>query len=169
MSNLDLNQAHATSWQIGGRELHPSRYYLFCCHRLNMVCNVPFFFRIHSIGMACLSPAGIHHPAVVYHLIFQASSGWNASGNLGNLCLSCFDSSIKGILWRTSWSGGSSSGSGPNRSLNNSMISSWSWGMSLSVYSLVGFFNSNDSWDGHLAVLYFVFSTRVLCLYHLYW
>ena len=35
----------------------------------------PFLFGIHSIGMACLPVVGIHHPAMVYHSIFQASSG----------------------------------------------------------------------------------------------
>ena len=89
----------------------------FCCHRSNTVCNVPFFFGIHSIGAACFAAAGTHHPAVVYCSIFQASSEWNASGHLGSLCLSCFDSSIKGISCDTSQNGGNFSGSGPNRSL----------------------------------------------------
>ena len=69
----------------------------FCCRRLNTVLNVPFFFGIHSIGVACFAAAGTHHPAVVYCSIFQVSSEWNASGHLGSLCLSCFDSLIKGI------------------------------------------------------------------------
>ena len=122
MSNLDLKQDHTILWWIAsfsGKGVTSFQVLSFCCHRSDMVCNVLFFFGIHSIGVACLSAAGIHHPAVVYHSIFWASSRWNASGNLGNLCLSCFDSLIKGISWRTSQSGGSSNGSGPNRSLNN--------------------------------------------------
>ena len=62
-----------------------------------MVLNVPFFFGIHRIGVACFVAAGTHHPVVVYRSIFQAYSERNTSGHLGNLCLSCFDSSIKGI------------------------------------------------------------------------
>ena len=42
----------------------------FCCCRSNTVLNVPFFFGIHSIGIACFAAAGIHHPGVVYHSIF---------------------------------------------------------------------------------------------------
>ena len=71
-----------------------------------MVLNVLFFFGIHSIGVACFVAAGTHHPVVVYHSIFRASSEQNASGHLGNLCLSCFDLSIKGILCDTSRNGG---------------------------------------------------------------
>ena len=67
-----------------------------------MVLNVPFFFGIHSIGVACSAAAGTHHPVVVYYSIFQASSEQNMSGHLGSLCLSCFDLSIKGILCDTS-------------------------------------------------------------------
>ena len=74
----------------------------FCCHRSNMVLNVPFFFGIHSIGIACFAVAGTHHPVVVYRSIFGVSSERNASGHLGSLCLSCFDSSIKGISCDTS-------------------------------------------------------------------
>ena len=55
-----------------------------------MVLNVLFFFGMHSIGVACFAAAGTHHPVVVYHSIFRASSEWNASGHLGSLCLSCF-------------------------------------------------------------------------------
>ena len=98
--------------------------FLFCCRRLNTVLNVLSFFGIHSIGVACFVAAGTHHPAVVYGSIFQASSEWNASGHLGNLCLSCFDSSIKGISCETSRNGGNFSGSGPNKSLYFSAISS---------------------------------------------
>ena len=76
--------------------------FLFCCCRLNTVLNVPFFFGMHGIRVACFVAAGTHHPAVVYHLIFRASSEWNASGHLGSLCLSCFDSLIKGISCDTS-------------------------------------------------------------------
>ena len=172
MSSLDLNWAHETSRQIAscsGKGVTSFQVLSFCCHGSNMVCNVPFFFRIHSIGVACLAAVGIHHPAVVYHLIFRASSGRTASGHLGSLCLSCFDSSIRGILWRTSWSGGSSNGSAPSRSLNNSAISSQSWGISSSVYSLTGFFNPNDSQDGLLAVFRFSISTLVHCLHHHCW
>ena len=82
-----------------------------------MVLNVPFFFGIHSIGVACFAAAGTHHPVVVYCSVFQASSERNASGHLGSLCLSCFDSSIKGISCDTSQNGGNFSGSGPNRLL----------------------------------------------------
>ena len=49
--------------------------------------------------------------------IFQTSSEWNASGHLGSLCLSYFDSSIKGISCDTSQNGGNFSGSGPNKLL----------------------------------------------------
>ena len=69
---------------------------------LNMVLSIPFFFGIHSIGVACFAAAGTHHPEVVYCLSFQVSSEQNASGHLGSPCLSCFDSSIKGILCNTS-------------------------------------------------------------------
>ena len=89
-----------------------------------MVLNVPFFFGIHSIGVACFAAAGTHHPAVAYHLIFRASSEQNASGHLGSLCLSCFDSSIKGISCDTSRNGGNFNGSGPNKLLYFSAISS---------------------------------------------
>ena len=133
---------------------------LFCCLRLNMVCKVPFFFGIQSIGVACLSAAGIYHPAMVYHSILHASSGLKASGHWGNLCLSCSDSSIKGISWRTSQSGGNSNGSGPNRLLKSSAISSCNWGMSLSIYLLIGFFNPNSMWDGQFSplVLFSIFT-----------
>ena len=79
-----------------------SYVFSFCCRRSNTVLNVPFFFGIHSIGDACFVAAGTHHPVVVYHLIFSTSSEENASGHLGSLCLSCFDSSIKGISCDTS-------------------------------------------------------------------
>ena len=160
MSSLDLNLAHATSCLIvscSGNSVTSFHVLSFCCLRSNTVCNVPFFFGIQSIGVACLSAAGIHHPAVVYRSILQASLGQKASGHLGNLCLSCFDSSIKGISWRTSWSGGNSNGSGPNRSLNSSAISSHNWGISSSVYSLIGFFNPNSMWDRQFSLL-FLFS-----------
>ena len=87
-----------------------------------MVLNVPFFFGIHSIGVACFAAAGTHHPVVVYHSIFRASSEQNTSGHLGNLCLSCFDSLIKGISCDTSQNGGNFNGSGPNKSLYFSAI-----------------------------------------------
>ena len=45
------------------------------------------FLGIHSIGIACFVAAGTHHPVVVYHSIFQASSEQNTSGHLGSLCL----------------------------------------------------------------------------------
>ena len=141
---------------------------LFCCRRLNTVCKVLFFFGIHSIGIAYLAAATIHHPAVVYHSIFQASSGQNASGHLGSLCLSCFDSSIKGISWRTSWSGGSSNGSAPNRSLNNSTIFSWTWGISSSVYSLISLIPMMLGMSFWL-FLGFLFLTLVHCLCHHCW
>ena len=102
----------------------------FCCDRLNTVLNVPFFFGIHSIGVACFAAAGTHHPVVVYRLIFRVSSEWNASGHLGSLCLSGFDSSIKGILCNTSRNGGNFNGSGSNNSLYFSVISSHNWGIS---------------------------------------
>ena len=89
-----------------------------------MVLNILFFFGIHGIGVACFAAAGTHHPAVVYHSIFQASLEQNASGHLGNLCLSCFDSSIKGISFDTSQNRGNFTGSGPNKSLYFSAISS---------------------------------------------
>ena len=160
MSSLDLNWARATSCLIvsySGNGVTSFHVLSFCCLRLNTVRNVPFFFGIQSIGVTCLSAAGIHHPAVVYRSILRASSGRKASGHLGNLCLSCFDSSIKGILWRTSWSGGNSNGSGPNRSLNSSAIFSHNWGISSSIYSLIGFFNPNSMWDGQFSPL-FLFS-----------
>ena len=84
-----------------GKVLHLSTYSRSAVTD-NMVLNVPFFFGIHSIGVACFAPAGTHHPAVVYCSIFRVSSERNASGHLGNLCLSCFDSSIKGISCDTS-------------------------------------------------------------------
>ena len=74
----------------------------------------------HSLFISCGDP-----PRCSVLLNFQASSGKNATGHLGSLCLSCFGSSIKGISWRTSWDGSNSNGSGPNRSLNNLAISSW--------------------------------------------
>ena len=98
--------------------------FLLCCCRSNKVLNVPFFYGRHSIGVTCFVAAGTHHPAVVYHSIFQASSERNASGHLGNLCLSCFDSSMKGISCDTSQNGGNFNGSGPNKSLYFSAISS---------------------------------------------
>ena len=98
----------------------------FCCHRSNTVCNVPFFFGIHSIGVACFAAAGTHHPAVVYCSIFQVSSEQNTSGHLGNLCLSCFDSSIKGISCDTPQISGNFNGSGSNISLYFSAIFSHS-------------------------------------------
>ena len=118
----------------------------FCCCRLNMIHNVPFFFGIHSIGIACFMAADTHHPAVVYRSIFQVSSEWNASGHSGSLCLSCFDSSIKGILCDTSWIGSNFNGSGPSNLLYFSVISSCSWGMSEHVYSLSSFFKPTDFW-----------------------
>ena len=96
--------------------------FLFCCCRSNTVLSVLFFFGIHSIGVACFSAAGTHHPAVVYCSIFWASSEWNTSGHLGSLCLCCFDSLIKGISCDTSRNGGNFSGSGPNKSLYFSAI-----------------------------------------------
>ena len=79
-----------------------------------MVRKVPFVFGLDSMGIACFTAAGTHHPVVVYHLIFQVSSEQNASGHLGSVCLSCFDSPIKGILCDTSQIGGNFNGSGPN-------------------------------------------------------
>ena len=73
MSSLDLKSAHTTSWQIvscSGKGVTSSHVLLFCCLRFNMGCKVPFFSGIHSMGMVCLPAAGIHHPAVVYYLIF---------------------------------------------------------------------------------------------------
>ena len=88
--------------------------------------------------------AGTYHPAMVYHLIFQASSEWNASGHLGSLCLSCFDSSIKGISCDTSWIGSNFNESGPSNSLYFSVIYSHSWGMFEHVYLLSSFFKPTD-------------------------
>ena len=139
MSNLDLNVARAISWCIAswsGKGVTSFHVFSFCCCRLNMVLNVLFFFGIHSIGVTCFVAAGTDHPAVVYCSIFQASSEWNASGHLGSLCLSCFDSSIKGISCDTSQNGGNFNGSGPNKSLYFSAISSHNWGISEHVYSL---------------------------------
>ena len=96
----------------------------FCCRRSNTVLNVLFFYGIHSISVAYFAAAGTHHPAVVYCLIFQASSEQNASGHLGSLYLSCFDSSLKNISCDTSQNEGNFSGSGPNKSLYFSVISS---------------------------------------------
>ena len=90
-----------------------------------MVLNVPFFFGIHSIGVTCFVAAGTHHPAVVYRSIFRASSERNTSGHLGNLCLSCFDLSIKGISCDTSQNRGNFNGSGANKLLYFSAISSY--------------------------------------------
>ena len=81
---------------------------------------------MHSIGVACFVAAGTHYPAVVYRSIFQASSEQNASGHLGNLCLSCFDSLIKGISCDTPQNGDNFNGSGPNKLLYFSVISSCS-------------------------------------------
>ena len=160
MSSLDLNWARATSCLIAscsGNGVTSFHVLSFCYLRSNMVRNVLFFFGIQSMGVACLSAAAIHHPAMVYHSILWASSGRKASGHLGNLCLSCFDSSIKGISWRTSRSGGNYNGSGPNKSLNSSAISSHNWGISSSIYLLIGFFNPNSMWDGRYSQL-FLFS-----------
>ena len=118
-----------------------------------MVHNVPFFFSIQSIGIACFAAAGTHHPVVVvYHSVFQASSEWNASGHLGSLCLSCFDSSIKGISCDTSWINGNFNGSGPNNLLYFSVISSCSWWISEHVYLLSSFFKPTDFWVRQFAL-----------------
>ena len=65
---------------------------------------------------------------------------------VGNLCLSCFDSSIKGISCDTSWNGGNFNGSGPNKLLYFSAIFSHNWGMSERVYSFRLFFKPTDFW-----------------------
>ena len=122
-----------------------------------MVLNVPFFFGIHSIGVSCFAAAGTHHPAVVYRSIFWASSERNTSGHLGNLCLSCFDLSIKGILCDTSRNGGNFNGSGPNKSLYFSAISSRSWGMSERVYSFKFFFKPTEFWVWQFALSFLSF------------
>ena len=84
ISNLDLNLAHTISWRIASwyeKGVTSFHIFSFCCRRLNTVLNVPIFFGIHSIGVACFAAAGTHHPAVVYRLIFWVSSEWNASGH----------------------------------------------------------------------------------------
>ena len=58
-------------------------------------CTVFLWYTQHWCHLFC---SCWHPPVVVYHSIFWASSEQNTSGHLGNLCLSCFDSSIKGIL-----------------------------------------------------------------------
>ena len=107
---------------------------------------------MHNIGIACFATAGTHHPAVVYHSIFQVSSEQNTSGHLGNLHLSCFDSSIKGISCSTSQIGGNFNGSGPSKSLYFSVISSRSGGISEHVYSLSSFFKPTDFWVRQFAL-----------------
>ena len=57
--------------------------FLFCICRLNTVCSFPFFLRTHNMGTACLMVTGTHQPALVYRLIFSASSSFSASGHFG--------------------------------------------------------------------------------------
>ena len=137
---------------LSGKGVTSFHVFLFCCRRLNTVCSVLFFFGIRSIGVACFAAAGTHHPAVVYHSIFQVSSEQNTSGHLGSLCLSCFDSSIKGILCDTSQIGDNFNGSGPSNLLYFSAISLHSWGISECVYSLSSFFNPTDYWVRQFAL-----------------
>ena len=141
---------HIASWS--GKGVASFHVFSFCCCRSNTVHSIPFFFGMHSIGIACFATAGTHHPAVVYYSIFQMSSEQNASGHLGNLCLSCFDSSIKGILCSTSQISGNFNGSGPSKSLYFSAISSHSWGISEHVYSLSSFFKPMDFWVRQFAL-----------------
>ena len=105
-----------------------------------------------TISVTCFAAAGTHHPAVVYRSIFQANSEWNTSGHLGNLCLSCFDSLIKGISCDTSRNEGNFNGRGPNSSLYFSAISSCNWGMSERVYLFRLFFKPTDSWVRQFAL-----------------
>ena len=135
-----------------GKGVTSFHMFSFCCYRLNTVLSVPFFFGIHSIDVACFVAAVNHHAVMVYHSILQASSEQNTSGHLGSLCLSCFDSSIKGISCDTSWIGGNFNRSGPNKSLYFSAISSRSWGMSEHVYSLSSFFKPTISWVGQFTL-----------------
>ena len=51
----------------------------FCIHRLNTMHSFPFFLRTYSIGTAGLAVAETHQPALVYWLIFSASSSLSAS------------------------------------------------------------------------------------------
>ena len=53
-----------------GRVLRLSMYSHSAVADTNTVLDVPFFFGIHSIGVACFAAAGTHHPAVVYCSIF---------------------------------------------------------------------------------------------------
>ena len=55
----------------------------FCYCKSKIVCSLPFFFGMQTIGTAWCATAGIHHCAVVYLSIFWESSSWKCSGHFG--------------------------------------------------------------------------------------
>ena len=100
-----------------GKVLHLSTYSRSAVADQTRFLMYRFSLVYTALVLLCFVAAGTHHPAVVYHSIFRACSEQNTSGHLGSLCLSCFDSLIKGISCDTSRNGGNFNGSGPNKSL----------------------------------------------------
>ena len=88
----------------------------FCIWRSNTVRNLPLFFNTQSMGTACRAVVGTHHPALVYRLIFSASSAFNALGHLGKRYMIHLPGSMSLISWFTSLNGGSLTGTPPTRS-----------------------------------------------------
>ena len=68
------------------------------------------------MGTACQAVVGTHHPALVYRLIFSASSAFNALGHLGKRYMIHLPGSMSLISWFTSLNGGSLAGTPPTRS-----------------------------------------------------
>ena len=89
----------------------------FCIRRSNTIRNLPLFFNMQSMGTACQAVVGTHHLALVYRLIFSASSAFNASGHLGKQFMIRLPGSMSLISWFTSLNGGSLAGTPPTRSV----------------------------------------------------
>ena len=89
----------------------------FCIQRSNTIHNLPLFVNMQSMGTACQAVVGTHHPALVYRLIFSASSAFSTSGHLGKCYMIRLPGSMSLISWFTSLNGGSLAGMPPTRSV----------------------------------------------------
>src|SRR6266481_8442719 len=88
----------------------------FCIRKSNMVLSRVLFLGTYTMGTACCTIAGTHHPASVYLLTLSASLAFKASGHLGKQYLIHLPRSMRLIWWLISQSGGSLGGIFPIRS-----------------------------------------------------
>ena len=109
----------------------------FLCLQSTTVLSLPFFFGIHSIGVAWGVLFISHQPAPMYCWILSNNCCHRESGHLGRWYVYLLLLLISGILWFTSCKGSSSGGAPSNILLYFWNHCSLSQGMSSSVRGLV--------------------------------